>query len=106
MPITLDECFGRMRAAAICDPYPSHERRERWLAALDQVLRDHAGDFCTAIASDFGGRSSHETRLLEVLPSLEAIRFARQHLQDWMAPAPRKTSRWFLPGSARVHYEP
>ena len=23
-----------------------------------------------------------------------------------MAPEPRKTSRWFLPGSASVHYEP
>lgn len=106
MPITLDECFGRMRAAANREPYPSYARRELWLASLERILREHVEDFCTAIASDFSGRSSHETRLLEVLPSLEAIRFARQHLQDWMAPAPRKTSRWFLPGSASVHYEP
>jgi aldehyde dehydrogenase (NAD+)/coniferyl-aldehyde dehydrogenase len=95
-----------MRAAADGHPYPSHAWRERCLLALEQVVRDHVEDFCTAVASDFGGRSSHETRLLEVLPTLQAIRFARRHLREWMAPEPRKTSRWFLPASARVHYEP
>lgn len=106
MPATLDECFGRMRAAASGHPHPSHAWRKRRLDALEQVVRQHVEDFCTAIGSDFGGRSSHETRLLEVLPTLEAIRFARQHLQVWMAPEPRKTSRWFMTASASVHHEP
>jgi acyl-CoA reductase-like NAD-dependent aldehyde dehydrogenase len=102
----LEACFDRLRAAADADPCPTQDRRERWLAALEGVLADHAEAFATAIAADFGHRSGHETRLLEILPSLEAIRFARRHLARWMAPEPRRTSRWFLPGSASVRYEP
>jgi acyl-CoA reductase-like NAD-dependent aldehyde dehydrogenase len=106
MPGTLWECFERMRAAAKSEPYPVHARRDRQLEALAQILRAHVEDFCASIAADFGGRSSHETRLLEVLPTVEAIQFARKQLQHWMAPDRRKTSRWFLPGSASVCYEP
>jgi acyl-CoA reductase-like NAD-dependent aldehyde dehydrogenase len=103
---TVDACFAGLRSAADGDPYPSHEVRDRRLAALEKVLRDHEEDFSSAIASDFGHRSTHETWLYEILPSLEAIRFARRHLKAWMAPEPRKTSRWFVTASARVHYEP
>jgi aldehyde dehydrogenase (NAD+)/coniferyl-aldehyde dehydrogenase len=62
--------------------------------------------FVAAVAADFGHRSPHETRLYEMLPSLEAIRFARRHLERWMAPEPRRTSRWFVTASASVRYEP
>ena len=78
----------------------------RWLEALEHVIGAHADEFCNSIASDFGWRSPHETRLLEILPSLDAIRFARSHLDAWMAPEPRQTSRWFLTSKASVHYEP
>jgi acyl-CoA reductase-like NAD-dependent aldehyde dehydrogenase len=106
MATPLDAVFVRLRSAADADPYPPYDVRDRWLAALEQILRDHAEDFAAAIASDFGHRSSHETRLCEILPSLEAVRFARRHLEHWMAPEPRKASRWFLMGSASVRHEP
>jgi len=106
MAYTLNEYFTQMRSAARGDPYPSHDGRDRRLAALEQIIRDHTEDFSASIASDFGHRSAHETRLLEILPSLEAIRFARRHLKHWMEPEPRRTSRWFLTGSASVHHEP
>jgi acyl-CoA reductase-like NAD-dependent aldehyde dehydrogenase len=103
---TLDASFARLRSGADGDPYPSHAVRDRRLAMLEQLLRDHADDFLCAISSDFGHRSSHETQLYEIVPSFEAIRFARRHLKAWMAPETRKTSRWFMTASASVHYEP
>ena len=106
MATTLSACFARLRVAADADPSPSYETRDRWLAALEQLLADGRQDFSTCIAADFGHRSPHETQLLEILPSLEAVRFARRHLKAWMAPGPRRTSRWFLTGSASVRYEP
>lgn len=36
-------------------------------------MKDHAAEWAEAISRDFGGRSRHETQLLEVFPSLEAI---------------------------------
>jgi acyl-CoA reductase-like NAD-dependent aldehyde dehydrogenase len=106
MATTLRTCFARLRVAADADPNPSYEARDRWLAALEQILADSGQDFAARIAADFGHRSQHETQLLEILPSLDAIRFARRHLKAWMAPEPRQTSRWFLTGSASVRYEP
>jgi coniferyl-aldehyde dehydrogenase len=106
MATTLNALFARLRLAADADPNPPHEVRDRWLAALEDILRNHSQDFAASIDTDFGHRSPHETWLLEVLPSLEAIRHARRHLKAWMAPEPRKTWRWFLPGSASVRYEP
>jgi coniferyl-aldehyde dehydrogenase len=106
MATTLRTCFARLRVAADADPNPSYETRDRWLAALGQILADNGQDFSASIAADFGHRSPHETQLLEVLPSLETIRFARRHLKAWMAPEPRQTSLWFMTGSASVRYEP
>jgi coniferyl-aldehyde dehydrogenase len=106
MATTLSTCFARLRVAADADPNPSYEARDRWLAALEQMLADGGQDFAACIAADFGHRSPHETQLLEILPSLDAIRFARRHLKAWMAPEARQTSRWFLIGSASVRYEP
>jgi coniferyl-aldehyde dehydrogenase len=103
---TVEQRFEAMRHAASANLYPTHEQRDGWLGALEQMLSAHIEDFCSSVATDFGSRSPHETRLLEILPSLEAIRFARQHLKHWMAPEPRKTSRWFMTGRASVHYEP
>jgi aldehyde dehydrogenase (NAD+)/coniferyl-aldehyde dehydrogenase len=102
----LEAGFGRLRVAADAEPYPCHAQRDRWLTALQQILAQQVEAFAAAVSADFGHRSLHETRLLEVLPTQEAIRFARQHLAQWMAPEPRTPSRWFLPGSTSVRYEP
>ena len=46
-----------------------------------------------AISQDFGRRSSDETRLAELLPSVEGINYSIKHLSGWMKPSPSKTSR-------------
>lgn len=76
------------------------------LEALHRLVRDHAEEWADAIARDFGGRSAHETRLLEIFPSLEAVAHARKHLRGWMRPERRATSLWFLPGRSSVVAQP
>ena len=85
---------------------PSADERRRALAALDALVRENVPAFCAALSQDFGSRSPHETRLLEVFPALEAIGHARRHLRAWMKPQPRSTSLWFLPGRSRVVFQP
>ena len=48
------------------------------------MLRQHAEELAAAIDRDFDGRSRDETRILEIFPSLSAIRHARRHLKRWM----------------------
>src|SRR5262245_52217251 len=98
--------FSRQREAAAREPYSDAATRDRRLAALDQLLRANVDAIAGAIARDFGHRSHHETRLLEIFPSLEAVTHARKHLRRWMKPERRGVSLWFQPGRARIFAQP
>ena len=102
----LAERFALQQVAARGDPNPQRAVRERRLAALDQMLPDNAVAIGEAVSRDFGHRSPAETRLLELFPSYEAIRYARRHLRRWMRPQRRSVSLWFQPGRAEVRYQP
>ena len=96
----------RLREAAARDAHPGWDARDARLAALERLVRENAPAIAEAIRGDFGNRSLHETQLLELFPSLEAIRHARRHLKSWMRPERRAVSMWFLPGRARVLHQP
>ena len=86
MPPDLDTQFARHREAFARQPFPAAADRKDLLDRLEALVKDHAGEWAEAISRDFGGRSRHETELLEVFPSLEGIRHARAHLRRWMKP--------------------
>ncbi|MFZ5510563.1 MAG: coniferyl aldehyde dehydrogenase [Pseudomonadota bacterium] len=96
----------RLRDAAAREPYPDVVTRRRRLAALESLLRENMEPIAEALRADFGHRSVHETRLLELFPSLEGIKHARRHLKSWMKPERRPVSLWFRPGRARVIRQP
>jgi acyl-CoA reductase-like NAD-dependent aldehyde dehydrogenase len=83
-----------------------HGRRRMRLDALMSLVHDNADRFVTAISADFGHRSAHETRLLELFPSLEAMRHTRSHFGAWMKPQTQVASLWFRPGRARIIAQP
>jgi acyl-CoA reductase-like NAD-dependent aldehyde dehydrogenase len=103
---TLQDLFESQRRAFTAHPYPGDRQRRGHLLALERALKSGAAALADAIHRDFGGRSAAETRLLELFPSLEAIRHARRHLKRWMRPERRPVSLWFQPGRARVVWQP
>jgi acyl-CoA reductase-like NAD-dependent aldehyde dehydrogenase len=104
--VDLVATHARLRKAADGDRNPGWRRRDAWLEALERLIRENQTAIAEAIRGDFGNRSLHETQLLELFPSLEAIRHARRHLKSWMRPERRAVSMWFLPGRARVLHQP
>jgi len=80
-------------------------RRDR-LERLRAIVSDHTEAFADAISDDFGTRSRTETKLLEILPSLSAIRFARKNVARWMKPERRRVDASFQPARAWVRWEP
>jgi acyl-CoA reductase-like NAD-dependent aldehyde dehydrogenase len=106
VPPDLDTLFTRQREAFARQPFPSASARKDLLDRLEALVKDNAREWADAISRDFGGRSRHESELLEVFPSLEAIRHARRHLRRWMKPERRSTSLWFLPGRSSVVAQP
>jgi len=106
LPTDLDSPFARHREAFARQPFAPADERIALLDRLEALVKEHAGEWAQAISRDFGGRSPHETQLLEIFPSLEAIRHARRHLRGWMKPQHRPTSLWFLPGRSSVVPQP
>lgn len=102
----LAESFARQRSAFAHDTNPPLRERLRRLDNLERILSLHQEDWASAIGQDFGGRSREETRLLELFPSLEALRHTRRHLAAWMRPQRRTVSLWFQPGRARILTQP
>jgi acyl-CoA reductase-like NAD-dependent aldehyde dehydrogenase len=105
-PSRLETVFQGQRRAFAAEPDPDWRVRTARLDALEKLVRENVEAIAVAIREDFGNRSPHETRLLEVFPSLEQIRYARRHLRGWMRDERRAVSRWFLPGRARVIHQP
>ena len=94
--------YSASRREPIADAILRRDRLER----LRGIVSDHADAFARAISDDFGCRSRTETELLEVVPSLSAMRFARRHDSRWKKPQRRSIDILFQPASAHVRHEP
>jgi coniferyl-aldehyde dehydrogenase len=101
-----DRVFAAMHAASRSEIAVELSVRRDRLDRLRRLLRDNVEAFVSAIDADFGHRSAHETRLLEMFPALDAVRHARRHVGRWMRPQGRRASIWFRPGRAQVVFQP
>jgi coniferyl-aldehyde dehydrogenase len=98
--------FDAMHAATRRNAVVARATRQARLDALFDLVHDNGERFVEAIAADFGHRSAHETRLLELFPSLEAVRHTRSHFAGWMKPQAKSPSIWFRPGRAKILPQP
>lgn len=105
-PATLDEQLHLMRAAQTAEPMPSWQVRAVRLRALQEMLTEQREAFAAAINADFGQRPREETDLLELFPSLSAIRHALRHGPGWMRPQRRFAGLAFLPARTELRPQP
>ncbi len=106
LPIALDEQLRVMRTAHATDPMPAWPVRAARLRLLQEMLLEQREAFAAAIDADFGQRPREETDLLELFPSLSAIRHALRHGQGWMRPRRRLAGLAFLPGRNELRPQP
>jgi coniferyl-aldehyde dehydrogenase len=85
---------------------PGATRRHALLERLEKALLSYRTDIAQAISEDFGHRSTDETELLELVPSIKAIRHAKTHLVRWMRPERRRVALTMQPAKAWVEYQP
>ncbi len=102
----LQALFERSRAAFAREPLPSAEERRARLGKLGRMLKLHMAELEQAISADFGHRSAHESRMLEMFPALGAIGDARRHLKSWMRSKRSWASMWFLPARNEIRPQP
>lgn len=88
MEFELEQILGIQRAAHWVDGPASVEVRRDRLERLACVVVQHSDEIVDALSRDFGGRSCHTTRIGDVIGAVNAIRFNRDKLEDWMQPEP------------------
>ena len=100
----MQKILDTMRTAQRDEPPADGVTRRDRLDRLAALVRDNREAIATAISADFGQRSSEETALLEVFPSLDGIKHTRKHVRRWMRTRRHWAGFWFLP--ARVVLQP
>ncbi|WP_223531721.1 MULTISPECIES: coniferyl aldehyde dehydrogenase [unclassified Pseudomonas] len=100
------QVFASQRAAFARERYPSYPVRRANLQALKAVVLDNADAIAAAIAADFGHRSSHESKLLDIFGLVSEINHALRCLKQWMKPHKRGVGLWFQPGRAALLAQP
>ncbi|CAA2139297.1 coniferyl aldehyde dehydrogenase [Hyphomicrobium sp. ghe19] len=98
--------LSRQRAAFLKDGPPTAAQRRADLLKLKTALQKRRTAFEAAVSKDFGYRSAYETRIMEVTPVIQTINYLRRNLTKWMRPERRRVAIHFLPGRARVVYQP
>jgi coniferyl-aldehyde dehydrogenase len=89
----------RLRAEQSREPMPAWPVRADRLRRLQALLHEQREAFAEAISADFGHRPAEETTLLELFPSLSAVRHALRHGRRWMRPRRRLADLAFLPAT-------
>ncbi|MFD4294756.1 aldehyde dehydrogenase family protein [Rhodococcus sp. NPDC058532] len=100
--------LDRQRTARIAAGEPdAAERRARIQQVID-LLVDRADDLAKALDVDFGGRPEGYSLMNDVVGSITALKYSRDHLETWMAPDERPVFAPYdqLGATARVLHQP
>jgi coniferyl-aldehyde dehydrogenase len=102
----LHRVFQTQKQAFRQRPMPTAAERLSNLDALARVLRKYQDELAQAVSDDFGHRSQDETKIAEILTSLEGVKYYSKNLRKWMRPEKRHVGLLQAPGSAKVFYQP
>lgn len=82
-------------------------RRDRIDRAI-ALLIDHKDAFAKAVNADFGHRSTEQTLMTDIMPSVGALKHARKHFESWSRDEKRKAMfpLGLLGAKAKVVYQP
>lgn len=102
----MNRVFEEQKKAYKAHPMPSAEERINLVKKLHRPLVNYTDEICAAVSEDFGNRAPSETKIAEIMSSLEGIKYMSKKIRGWMKPSKRKLGMNQLPGKARVVYQP
>jgi acyl-CoA reductase-like NAD-dependent aldehyde dehydrogenase len=73
------EVFDRQRAAWLDNPFLPLAERRHALMAIETLIVENQEEIAEAICRDFGHRSLHETKLLEIFPTVYGHQWEESH---------------------------
>ena len=104
----MGQVLARQRAAFTAAlPEPLALRRDRIDRAI-ALLIDYKDEFAKAVSADFGHRSTEQTLMTDIMPSVGALKHAKKHFEAWSRSDRRKAMfpLGLLGAKAEVVYQP
>lgn len=104
----MDAVLAKQRAAfTAAMPEPASVRRDRIDRAI-ALLIDHQHDFAKAVSADFGHRSTDQTLMTDIMPSVGALKHAKKHFEAWSRNEKRKAMfpLGLIGAKAEVRWQP
>ncbi|MGR3795612.1 coniferyl aldehyde dehydrogenase [Vannielia sp. SX4] len=102
----LNQILETQRTAFLAAPPPDLATRRADLSRLAKAVKAKADVLAKAANEDFGRRAPSETKLLDLVPTINAIEYLDSNLRRFMAPERRSTHFALWPGKSRLHYQP
>ncbi|PCI47781.1 MAG: coniferyl aldehyde dehydrogenase [Alphaproteobacteria bacterium] len=102
------QALKRQRSAFMSSLPVTRTVREDRLRRAIALLLDHRQDFIAAINQDYGQRTPETTLFADIVPSLQALKYARRHVGKWMKKEKRSPTfpLGLLGSRAWVDYRP
>ena len=82
-------------------------RRDRIDRAIAMLI-DTKDEFARAVSADFGHRSTEQTLMTDIMPSVSAMKHAKKHFESWARGEKRKPTfpLGLIGAKAEVRYQP
>lgn len=100
------DTFEKLKMQFEQEPNPTLKTRLARLRSLRLMIDEYTLAFCEAIREDFGHRSHHETKLAEIFPLLNQIKYLESHLPLWLHEEKRSTDLLFPGSEGKVLHVP
>ena len=102
----MQRTFAAQKKAYRANPMPTAEERIEHLKRLKPALLKHMAALENAISEDFSNRCHSETKVAEMMPALEGIKYHIKHVKKWMQDDKRHVPTPLQPAKAKVVYQP
>lgn len=102
----LQPMLTQQRSAFLADPYPEYQQRVQALKKLKKCVLDNQQEIIDALDNDFGCRAEDDTRIGEILTTVNCINYTVKHLKRWMKPRKKHIGVLFQPAKGEVLFQP
>ncbi|MCG8313315.1 MAG: aldehyde dehydrogenase family protein, partial [Pseudomonadales bacterium] len=98
--------FDAQQKAFRANPMPTAQERIDNIKRLKPALLKYADEVVDAVNKDFTNRAKAETKIAEIMSSLEEIKYYAKNLSKWMKTEKRHVPMNMRPARAKVIYQP
>ncbi|MGF1697257.1 coniferyl aldehyde dehydrogenase [Vibrio lamellibrachiae] len=102
----LDATFEQVQQKYNQTPYPSYDERVELLLKLKAELIANQTELVDALNQDYGYRSTFDSTICDLMPTVNHIDYTLKKLKKWMKPDTRSAGLLLAPSKAQLHFQP